>query len=89
LWIFSFCIQPSLSYLCTSLPTTATGWKPIAVNKFHYNICMYICTKYIIYTYICASIFMCFWMLYLDDLPKITHILRNKMPPTSRSIRVS
>ena len=25
---FSFCIQLSLSYYCTSLPTTATGWKP-------------------------------------------------------------
>jgi len=30
-YCFSFCIlvQPSLSYVCTSLPTAATGWKPI------------------------------------------------------------
>ena len=27
-YCFSFCIQLSPSYFCTSLPTTATGWKP-------------------------------------------------------------
>ena len=26
-YCFSFCIQLSLYYFCTSLPTTATGWK--------------------------------------------------------------
>jgi len=42
-FLFCFCIVlctvspcvPSLSYFCVSLLTTATGWNPIAVNKYH------------------------------------------------------
>jgi hypothetical protein len=37
-YYFSFCIQLSLSYYCTSLPTTATVWKP--------NCCKYHNTSY-------------------------------------------
>jgi len=34
-YCFFFSILLSLAYFCTSLPTTPTGWNPIAVKKYH------------------------------------------------------
>jgi len=38
-------VYTAVFYFCTSLPTTATGWKPIAVNKY---IASYITSSHII-----------------------------------------
>jgi hypothetical protein len=57
-YCFSFCAV-SPSYSCASLPTTATGWNPIAVNKYHImyqllrtvvNTLPVICERYILNT---------------------------------------